>query len=201
MKIVLVRHGETPGNREKRYVGTTDESLTEEGRRALEECRAPEVDRIYASPRRRCLETAAILYPGRPVTVVPGLAECLFGAFEYKNYRDLTGNPDYQRWIDSGGTIGFPGGESREAFQQRCLEAFRWVLQDARQAESRSAALVVHGGTIMALMSALSVPPSSYYDWQLGNGCWVEAEEQDGRLYARAFQENPHARWRGHHQP
>lgn len=51
MKIVLVRHGETPGNREKRYVGTTDESLTEEGRRALEECRAPEADRIYASPR------------------------------------------------------------------------------------------------------------------------------------------------------
>ena len=37
-----------------------------------------------------------------------------FGSFEGKTYFDLNGNEDYQRWIDSGGTLPFPGGESRE---------------------------------------------------------------------------------------
>ena len=31
MKIILIRHGKTPGNLEKRYVGRTDEGLSEIG--------------------------------------------------------------------------------------------------------------------------------------------------------------------------
>ena len=193
MKVILIRHGETLGNREKRYVGITDESLTAEGRQALSRVPAPPAERVYASPRRRCLETAAILYPGQPVFQEPGLAECDFGEFEYKNYRELAGNLDYQRWIDSGGTIGFPGGETREAFQRRCVEAFRKVLEESRQAGCQALALVVHGGTIMALMSALGVPETSYYDWQLPNGGWVEAQEKAGSLYWEKREKNYHS--------
>ena len=36
MKIYLIRHGETMGNREKRYIGRTDESLTKEAEQELE---------------------------------------------------------------------------------------------------------------------------------------------------------------------
>lgn len=183
MKIYLIRHGETPGNREHRYVGSTDEGLTPEARRLLSARQAPEVDRIYASPLRRCRETADILFPGRPVILVPGFSECQFGRFEYKNYKELSGDPDYQRWIDSGGTIGFPGGESRLAFQDRCERAFLKALTEAKQASCRSVAMVIHGGTIMALLSRLGVPETSYFDWQVGNGEQVEVWERAGKLY------------------
>ena len=56
-RLILIRHGMTEGNREKRYIGTTDESLCEEGRRVLEKRKAageyPEADVVFASPMRR----------------------------------------------------------------------------------------------------------------------------------------------------
>lgn len=123
MRILLLRHGETAGNLEKRYVGRTDEGLTEAAIQALRQTSEKRkqllygllgpVAAVYASPMRRCLETAALVFPekdfsGVPVRLVPGLSECDFGRFEYKNYRELSGDADYQRFIDSGGTDGFP---------------------------------------------------------------------------------------------
>ena len=35
IKIWLIRHGMTAGNRQQRYVGTTDELLCEEGRQQI----------------------------------------------------------------------------------------------------------------------------------------------------------------------
>lgn len=81
-----------------------------------------------------------------PQKIVWGLQECDFGAFEGKNYQELSGDTSYQAWIDSGGTLAFPEGESREGFVRRCCAALETALQ-SRQ-ESHIAA-VVHGGTIM----------------------------------------------------
>lgn len=56
---------------------------------------------------KRCLETAQILYPGQTPIFVPEWTEMDFGAFEGHNYQELAGDPAYQRWIDSGGTLRF----------------------------------------------------------------------------------------------
>lgn len=124
-ELYLIRHGKTYGNTLGRYIGTTDEELCEEGREALKRLKAgrdfaaARPDVVYASPLKRCVQTAEILFPEIPVKLVPDLRECDFGAFENKNYKELSGNAAYQAWIDSGGTLPFPGGESREAFQER----------------------------------------------------------------------------------
>lgn len=47
-----------------------------------------------------------------------------FGAFEGHNYQELSGDPAYQRWIDSGGTLPFPEGESREEFIRRNVAGY-----------------------------------------------------------------------------
>jgi len=52
---------------------------------------------------------------------VPEWTEMDFGAFEGHNYQELSGDPAYQRWIDSGGTLPFPEGESREEFIRRSV--------------------------------------------------------------------------------
>lgn len=168
MSWILIRHGMTKGNMEKRYVGSrTDEALCPEGIQQLKQYPYPAVRYVYSSPLRRCLETASVIYPGLPVRIVPDLRECDFGTFEYKNYSDLNGCSEYQAWIDSGGELPFPGGESRAGFSARCLAAFRSL---PLYADHENCALIVHGGTIMAIMEAMARPKGAYYDFQVKNG-------------------------------
>lgn len=124
IKLLFIRHGMTDANREHRYLGRTEEPLSQEGRHALLEARGkgayPETDMLFSSPMKRCLETAQILYPDRQAILVPEWKEMDFGAFEGKNYQELQGDARYQAWIDSNGTLPFPDGESREGFIERC---------------------------------------------------------------------------------
>lgn len=171
MKVYLIRHGVTPGNLEKRYVGTTDEPLTKEAVTVLKKLRNryPIPERVVMSPLKRCCQTAALLFPGVPSECCDGLKECDFGRFEYRNYMELSGNEEYQRWIDSNGTLPFPGGESQQSFQERCCQAFLESAAALLQSGCRSVAYVVHGGTIMALMERFCTEAKTYFDWQVKN--------------------------------
>lgn len=133
MRILLLRHGETAGNLEKRYVGRTNEGLTEAAIQALRQTSEKRkqllygllgpVAAVYASPMRRCLETAALVFPekdfsGVPVRLVPGLSECDFGRFEYKITESFPGMR-----ITSGSSIPAEQTGSREARPWRSSNA------------------------------------------------------------------------------
>ena len=175
MKWVLIRHGKTQGNLERRYIGSrTDEPLCAQGADELRQRQYPPVGRVFASPMKRCLETAAIVYPGVPVEIVPDFRECDFGDFENHNYAELNGRADYQAWIDSGGELPFPNGESRAQFASRCVAAFEQI-----RCQPCDCAMIAHGGTVMAIMEQHARPGGSYFDFQLPNcGCYVL--NQDG---------------------
>ena len=102
--------------------------------------------------------------------VVPELTECDFGRFENRNYLEMTDDAEYQAWIDSNGMLPFPGGESREGFQERTLAGLRKVLCLCEQKKARTCALVVHGGTIMNIMEACVRPRRDLYAWHAKNG-------------------------------
>ena len=63
MILNLIRHGKTQGNAEKRYIGRTDELLSDEGSSELRNICYPPCDILAASPMKRCLMTADIIYP------------------------------------------------------------------------------------------------------------------------------------------
>ena len=173
MKWILIRHGQTQGNREHRYIGCrTDEPLCPEGIAQLQNRHYPPVSRVFVSPMRRCVETANLLYPGVPQTIIGGFRECDFGDFENKNYAELNGRADYQAWIDSGGELPFPHGESRAQFAARCATAFEQIRQ-----QDEDCAVVAHGGTLMAIMEKFAVPEGRYFDFQVGNGEGFVMEE------------------------
>ena len=166
MTLYFIRHAMTAGNLMRRYVGRTDEGLCDLGKAALRALSLPPVSRLYASPMRRCIETARILCPNQSPILVPDFRECDFGDFEYKNAAELAGDPRYQAFIDSGGHAPFPGGESRAEFSSRCVRAFLETVQPA----SGDAALFVHGGTIMAIFEALQIPKTEYFSNQVKPG-------------------------------
>lgn len=174
----MIRHGMTMGNLQKRYIGSTDEMLCDEGRRelcdGLEKNRYPVVDIVYASPLRRCIETAKLIYPGREVRLADEFRECCFGIFENRSYEELRDTKAYKQWLDSGGEVAFPGGEARSDFVRRCEAGmnrlFREWKKEPDKWHDRRIAFVVHGGTIMALLSAFDSRRKSFYEYQVENG-------------------------------
>lgn len=168
LKVYLIRHSITEGNIHNRYIGTTDEPLCDKGRDLLKNIDYPKVQKLIVSPLLRCVETAGILYNNMPYKISEGMRECDFGDFENKNYKELDGNEDYQKWIDSNGTLPFPNGESHEEFKERCIKAFIEEIDTAFIEKVESIAMVVHGGTIMSIMQYLT-KENDFYKYHVKN--------------------------------
>ena len=168
MKILFIRHGLTAGNLEKRYIGRTDEPLCSEGIALLKELNIPSCEAVVCSPMKRCIQTAEILFPHSGYLTAEDLRECDFGDFEGRNYRELADNADYQKWVDSGGSLPFPNGEAPEDFRRRCVKGFEKIIVSCEKVSSM--AFVVHGGTIMSILEKYAVPRRDYFDWQCENG-------------------------------
>ncbi len=170
MEVSFIRHFQTQGNRERRYIGCTDESIlmTEisKGQYKL----YPPAEILISSPMLRCRETAELLYKRTPDLVCEKLKETDFGSFEGKNYEELKDDPQYQQWLESNGTMPFPEGESHLEFLKRSREGFEIVVEDLIKKGCNQAVFVVHGGTIMAILSGYSDSESEFYDWQIENG-------------------------------
>lgn len=173
--LVLIRHGATKANMEHRYLGKTDEVLSKEGEMQLFEYKKmgffPNIDYLFSSPMKRCVQTAEILFPELKPVEIEEWKEMDFGVFEGKNYLELQGDKRYQEWIDSNGTLPFPEGESREEFISRCDKGFQSMigkLKPTKEEEHKTVGIIVHGGTIMALLSKYA--KGNYFDYQVPNG-------------------------------
>lgn len=145
--LLLVRHGETDWNAERRWQGHADVPLNERGREqaeALAETLAADrIDAIYTSDLSRARETADILGArlGVPVVVEPDLREIDVGPLE-----GLTA--DEARAVD-----GWQG-EPIEAHSDRVIRAL------ARISEAHPAGRVLavtHGGSMRRVHERLQV--------------------------------------------
>jgi len=184
IKIVLIRHSKTKGNVEKRYIGSTDELLCKVGIDLIKSKIFPKVEIVYSSPLTRCVETAKLIYNDIEPIIYNDLRECNFGLFENKNYKELEGNIHYKKWIESHGTLNFPEGESKEEFKNRCVKQFNEIINDIMQKDINNCAMIVHGGTIMAILDEYSSPHEDFFHWQVNN-CEGFAIEIDKNLWKK----------------
>jgi alpha-ribazole phosphatase len=169
MKVYLIRHGKTYGNSMGRYIGSTDEPLLLEEKERLRKKVCPHVDTVFVSPMLRCRQTAELLFGSEPMRIMEELRECDFGAFENKNWKELTDDPRYQDWIASNGTLAFPEGENSLQFRERCCRGFAGALAECFRERIEAAAFVVHGGTIMSIMERYAIPAKDFYEWHVDN--------------------------------
>lgn len=176
LEMLLVRHGITIGNQERRYIGQSDDQpLSARGVEDLLHRRDrgeyPRCEAVFASPMRRCIETAKLLYPMLVPVVLPALTELDFGSFEGKTYEQLKENAVYRRWIDTGGDSAPPGGESMTEFTMRLHGAIEQMAMQAESSGIRRCAVVTHGGCIMAMVSHFSaMDAADVYEYQVSNG-------------------------------
>lgn len=183
MELVIMRHGRTRGNELRRYVGVTDEPLSEAGAAEAHTVGIhPETGCVYVSPLLRARQTAAICFPNATQVVVDGLREMDFGDFEGRSADDLRDDDDYRRWVDGSCRGRCPNGESREGFVARIAAAVGGLLVreglaadrvgrrlDGSQSEGsgRRVIIVAHGGTVMAALNAFA-DRTRYFEWHAG---------------------------------
>ncbi len=173
--IYLIRHGLTDENLQGRYIGHTDVLLSEEGKKQLSQIKEdmvfPPVQALFTSPLKRCKETAAILYPENKPIEIEGFIEYNFGYFENKTAEQLEDHPVFPRWLAGERGVEPPFGESNEAFGKRVCETFEKVAEGLMKTGTTEAAIVTHGGVIMAILATYGIPELPMHEWLTPNGC------------------------------
>ena len=170
LRILLLRHGQVASNKEMRYVGRRDESLTEFGEQQAtalgESLKDLPIEAIFASPLSRAHRTAEHVagHHGLEVQTERRLQEQDFGEWDGLSHGEiLERDPDLLKEFGSKDDVEPPGGESQVTMQARVLEVVRELHAVAadrgKEAAPMLVALVSHVGPIKATMSAaLDIP-------------------------------------------
>ncbi len=122
--LIVIRHGETAWNRERRLQGQLDIPLNDTGRAqacALAEALAGEpIDAVYTSDLGRAMQTAAPLAEtlGLQVRAEPRLRERCYGDLEGMTYAEVAEKrpEDFARWQARVPAYAPPPGESLRQF-------------------------------------------------------------------------------------
>ncbi len=154
--LLLLRHGATAPNSERRFIGSTDHSLSSLGRRQLARTarwlRRYNPERCFCSPMRRCLETAGAVLAGSRLQpeILPDLREIDFGAWEGKTFEEIqAASPaGIPRWAKFDPAFCFPGGERLADFRSRVKRAAEQISSTPQA----SVVVVTHGGVIRLLI-------------------------------------------------
>jgi alpha-ribazole phosphatase len=174
VKIIFIRHGLTSGNLEKRYIGRTDEPLCAEGVKRLKSVLVPACGRVYSSPMKRCLQTAAILFPDKTIEVINDLRECDFGDFENKTAGEMSEDKAYRAWVGANCETPIPNGENVTAFKARVCASF------LSAGLSGTTAFILHGGCVMAILERFAAPKRGFYEWHINNGEFILCDYENG---------------------
>lgn len=169
-RLILVRHGESEGNRDRTFTQNADVPITVVGREQA--CAAATViakrfrpARIIASPFARARQTAEIIAAAfaLEVELEAALREQSFGIFAGQPYEALLTDASYHegprwQWRPQ-------GGESLADVHARAVPAFERI---AREGVESDVVLVSHGGVMLALCAfvtgtwdGLSVTPNA----------------------------------------
>lgn len=156
-KIYLIRHGETAWTLSGQHTGTTDISLTENGKRQSQllakRIKALAIDKVMVSPMQRALETCKITGCANHATLEPLLSEWNYGIYEGLTSQEIRRtDPDWNIFLN-----GAPEGESVEDVKHRALKLLHML-----ETVHGNAALFSHGHFLRALtVCFLGLPMSA----------------------------------------
>ncbi len=165
MKLLLIRHGETAWNVEKRIQGSSDIELNDSGIMQANEVglliksRKSPVSSIYTSYLKRARKTAELIGTqlSLPVVTVSGLEEMSLGNWEGHTWDTvaLRYKQEFDAWNLDRRYTKVPGGESYQDVLDRFIPALIQITAESAQ----DSVVVTHSGNIMAFLSFLHDTP------------------------------------------
>ena len=173
--IHFIRHGAIDETLSGKYIGVTDVSLSDKGKKALEtlakENDYPKTQVVFTSPLKRCTETCQILYPELSPLSIANLRECNFGEWEGKTADELKNEPDFEKWLGGDNEVAPPHGESNADFIRRICRMFESIVEGLMKTGTTESVIVTHGGVIMTLLAVYGLPQAKPFEWVMENGC------------------------------
>ncbi len=171
-QIILVRHGQTPWNKDKIFRGSVDIPLNDQGREearlAGEWLKGETIHAAYTSPFSRSRDTAAAIasHHGLKVADLPGLSDLCYGEWQGQplsevkvKYADL-----YHQWEAAPHTVRFPGGETLDEVKVRALAA---VMEVVKRHPGQTVLLSAHRAVNKVLIAAFIGLDNSHF-WRIG---------------------------------
>ena len=154
---ILMRHGETPWNREGRVMGRNPVELSGSGRAQVEAAigvvQSLKPDFIITSPLIRARQTAEIIARGLPGVEIAEerlIAEVSYGRWEGMTYHELIEDPHYAVYRESPVEYPTPGGETIPQVQARGVDAIHRAIANYPGARLL---FVSHGDIIRTVLS------------------------------------------------
>jgi 2,3-bisphosphoglycerate-dependent phosphoglycerate mutase len=163
-EIILVRHGETEWNRERRMQGHTNTPLSDIGRAQAAalglRMKNARIDVLYSSDLSRAWDTAAAVsaHTGHDVRKEPLLRERTFGIFEGLTYDEMAMRyPEaHALFLSRDPEYAMPGGESAREFYDRSLGC---LTEIACRHDGDTVMVVTHGLVLDTLYRAATGMP------------------------------------------
>jgi len=200
LKLILVRHGETYWNHERRVQGgDSDIELNDTG---LEQARKlgvflenEPITAILSSPLQRAIATAEVIasHHNLPVEIDQGLRELKVGELEGISVSNLstTFSQFLMQWWQEGGPMKLPNGESLVELQQRAWKAVERLLErhktNPEHSEGTTVIIVSHYFVTLAIiLKALNLPLDCFTKFKvdLGGVSILEFRDYEARLVA-----------------
>lgn len=184
MKLILIRHGETYWNDERRIQGgDSDIELNDTG---LEQVRKlatflenEPITAILSSPLQRATATAKVIasHHQLPVEIDQGLRELRVGELEGMSVSNLstTFSQFLMQWWQDRGTMKLPNGESLVELQQRAWKVIERLLERHKPnpEHNKDATVVVvshYFVTLVIILKALDLPLDFFTKFKLDLG-------------------------------
>lgn len=203
-QIILIRHGETAWNAERRLQGHLDIPLNREGERQAAllagALASSTIDLIVASDLGRARQTAQAVASLRGLAVQsdPALRERAYGGFEGLLYSEIEARfpADFAAWqardVDARLPAGKHQGESFRDFYARTTSA---ILAWGVGHPGKTVVLVAHGGVLeCAYRLALGLPLETPRDFTVFNASINRFTVADGKLSLQSWGEVGHLR-------
>ena len=180
-RFLLVRHGETNWNRDKRFQGQIDVPLNENGRaqsqQAAEFLKPIVIDYAVTSPMLRPKETAEIIlqhHPDVALDLEDNLKEISHGLWEGKLEAEIEAEypGTLHQWQRSPETVQMPEGENLQQVWERAIAAWDHIVQTAASRPNPGTTLVVaHDAVNKAILCyVLGLGPEHFWNFKQGNG-------------------------------
>ncbi len=127
VRVFVVRHGETQWVRERRFAGSRDTPLADQGRRQCEAAGRALADSgvtaVYASPLQRARASAELIAQPHhlPVRIAPAFSEMAFGPWEGLTRDEVrTRFPEaWAQWRSAPHLLELPGAETLPGVAER----------------------------------------------------------------------------------
>ena len=208
MRLILVRHGQTDLNVQKRLQGSSEIPLNERGRQQARETHEFVIKngivptKVISSPLGRAIETGSIVsgIPAEQIQIEPNLIEMTFGIYEQKNMGEE--NPKFLvECFDHPETYNPPeGGESYDEILVRAkavIEGMRNRMSSGEFGEDDIIMLVSHGALSHGIFEYLKkTPRKAYWDVDFNNCAIAElflsedGQSDDYKFISEGFEKN-----------